>query len=596
MMTIDYQPNKAAEYPAMSQQSCLDITVVIPTYNGAERLPQVLDRLKQQENIEQLHWEVIICDNNSGDYTVDVVSAYQKDWLRENSLRYCFVAEQGAAFARQRGVIESRGAVIAFLDDDNIPAFNWLLSVQCFANHHPQAGAFGSQIHGDFQGKLPEGFEHIACFLAIVERGHQPQLYHPKSKILPPAAGLAVRREAWLGAVPERLFLNHKGKKAGLASEDLEAMLHIQKAGWDVWHNPDMVVTHQIPGERLQRDYLVALLRCVGLSRFYIRWLGTKDWQRPFKIPVYIVNDCQKLVRHYLENGFQQTNLSTLAACERALLINTIVSPTFLLRKASQDFWQNRLDNIQLPERQQWLQRLTDAFEGRQLILYQQAVLLLGSAATAEEDQESVVCHREILLRLYCHSSDKKLVTPASFFPTAERYGLMRTLDRRVIQQVCHHLSSMAVDAVYSINLSAASIFDPSFLFFLEEQIDRYQVKSENLCFEIPASVCMDAFAMSTTLIERMGDLGLHVAIDEIADDIDVASEITQLPVSYLKLSQSMLTSINSTLTDWVQLSQQRNIRLVAKGVETQLTMHQLQSVGVQYLQGYYLSEPTPLT
>ena len=298
MTVVDYQPNRATDSSVVSQRPDLDITVAIPTYNGAERIPQVLDRLRQQEGISSLKWEVIVCDNNSYDHTLDVVVEYQKDWPKEYPLRYCFVPEQGAAFARQRAVTEAYGQIVAFLDDDNIPAYDWLLNVNCFAQAYPQAGAFGSQIHGDFQGTLPDGFEQIACFLAIVERGNKPHLYTPKSKILPPAAGLAVRKKAWLNAVPERLFLNHKGKKAGLASEDLEAMLYVQKAGWEIWYNSDMVITHQIPGKRLQQEYLIALFRCVGLSRFYIRWLGTNDWQRLFKMPAYIANDLRKLALH----------------------------------------------------------------------------------------------------------------------------------------------------------------------------------------------------------------------------------------------------------------------------------------------------------
>lgn len=594
MMTVDYPPNKSMTSPVVSPSLCLDITVAIPTYNGAERIPEVLDQLQQQSGIRGLRWEVIVCDNNSCDRTADVVAEYQQAWPKDAPLRYCFVAEQGAAFARQRAVVEAHGHIVAFLDDDNIPARDWLGSVQRFAEAYPQAGAFGSQIHGDFQGDLPEGFSHIACFLAIVERGSKPHLYTPKSKILPPAAGLAVRRKAWLDAVPPRLFLNHKGKAAGLASEDLEAMLHVQKAGWEIWYNSDMVVTHQIPSQRLQQDYLIALLRCVGLSRFYIRWLGTKDWQRFFKVPAYIANDLRKLALHYLKNGPRQSTLNTVAACERSLLTSTLVSPAFLLRKAYQDFWQNRLDNTQLPERQQWLQRLTDAFEGRQLDLYQQAIIFLESP-TASEHNPIVTDQYEILLRLRHNSSDKPPALPASFFPTAERYGLMRTLDRRVIQQVCARLSSISVKSVYSINLSAASVCDPNFLEFLEGQLNRYPLKPENLCFEVQASVLINSLTEAKTLINRLKILGLQVAVDEITQDVGMLDELTQLSVNCFKLSADILTADSSKVLAWVKLSQQRGIQLVAKGVETQPVVEQLQDLGVRYLQGYYLSKPTYL-
>ena len=597
MMTVDYQLNKATESLVVPQRPCLDISVVIPTYNGADRVPQVLDQLKQQSGMDAITWEVIVCDNNSCDRTADIVENYQQTWPTKYPLRYCFVAEQGAAFARQRGVMEAHGHIVAFLDDDNIPAQDWLWNVHHFSQAYPQAGAFGSQIHGDFQGVLPEGFEHIACFLAIVERGNKPHLYSPKSKILPPAAGVAVRRTAWLNAVPERLFLNHKGKSAGLASEDLEAMLHIQKAGWEVWYNSDMVVTHQIPGQRLQQDYLVTLLRCVGLSRFYIRWLGTKEWQRFFKVPAYIANDLRKLAIHYLKTGPRQTNLNTLAACERSLLTSTVVSPMFLLRKAYQDFWQNRLDNSQLPERQRWLKRLTDAFENRQLELYQQEVAFLGTLAIPDSNKV-VVPQFEILLRLRQSLPDQPPVSPMSFFPTAERYGLMRTLDRRVVQQVCETIGKTASNAVYSINLSKASICDPSFLDFLEEQLQRNQVSPEILAFEISESFVINTLTKAKSFLAWLKSLGSHIVIDEVTHSVDAATYIHQLPIDCLKLSKTAIAPpqiSEAYLSEWVNVSQKKNIQLVAKGVETYAALEQVKALGLQYAQGYQLSKPSPL-
>ena len=598
MTVVDYQPNRAIDPSGESQRSALDITVAIPTYNGAERVPQVLERLQHQDHIENLKWEVIVCDNNSCDRTADVISEYQQNWAKECPLRYCFVAEQGAAFARQRAIIEAHGHIVAFLDDDNIPAYDWLFNVNRFAQAYPQAGAFGSQIHGDFQGTLPDGFEQIACFLAIVERGNKPHLYTPQSKILPPAAGLAVRKKAWLNAVPERLFLNHKGKKAGLASEDLEAMLYIQKAGWEIWYNSDMVVTHQIPGKRLQEEYLVALFRCVGLSRFYIRWLGTQDWQRLFKAPAYIANDLRKLALHYLKNGLSQSDLNTVAACERALLKSTVASPAFLLRKASQDLWQSRLDNTQLPERQKWLQRLTDAFESRQLELYRQAIVRVN--ALTAPDGSAHLPQFEILIRLPQTALGEPPASPASFFPTAERYGLMKTLDRRVMQQVFDVLDSCPEEAVNFLNLSSDSVCDLSFSTFLEEQCKHYQIRPESLCFEIQAHTLLTSFEETKALIDHLKTLGFLVAIDEIKTDISGCRDtIAQISVDYCKLSKTLWNSPDFTskpVQAWVDFCRRYGIQLVAKGVETQSMMERLQKLGIPYIQGYYLSKPAPFT
>ncbi|MFY7805244.1 MAG: glycosyltransferase, partial [Limnoraphis robusta] len=67
----------------------LDFTIAIPTYNGAKRLPQVLDKLRSQTDVEQISWEVIVVDNNSTDNTAEIVQQYQQNWLLNVPLRYC---------------------------------------------------------------------------------------------------------------------------------------------------------------------------------------------------------------------------------------------------------------------------------------------------------------------------------------------------------------------------------------------------------------------------------------------------------------------------------------------------------------------------
>ncbi|NER82793.1 MAG: glycosyltransferase [Leptolyngbya sp. SIO1D8] len=45
----------------------VDFTVVIPTYNGAERISKLLEHLQAQIETEALTWEVLVVDNNSSD-------------------------------------------------------------------------------------------------------------------------------------------------------------------------------------------------------------------------------------------------------------------------------------------------------------------------------------------------------------------------------------------------------------------------------------------------------------------------------------------------------------------------------------------------
>ncbi|NET55747.1 MAG: glycosyltransferase family 2 protein [Symploca sp. SIO2E6] len=324
----------------------VDFTVAIPTYNGETRLPEVLERLRAAKlppsdklalAKENFSWEVIVVDNNSTDHTAQVVKNYQADWRSDCPLRYYFEAEQGAAYARQTAVDKARGKFIGFLDDDNLPTPDWVASAYIFGETHPQAGAYGSLIHGDFEAHPPEYIKSIACFLAIIDRGPLPHKYEPRQKLLPPGAGLVVRKQVWQQAVPKRLFLNHRGREAGLASEDLEVVLYIQRAGWEIWYNPQMQIYHKIPPWRCEKDYLISLMRCIGLSRHHLRMLRLSSWQRPLFTLVHLLNDLRKLVQ-YLWKTHRASSSDVLVACERQLLLSILISPCFLWKKRYLDW------------------------------------------------------------------------------------------------------------------------------------------------------------------------------------------------------------------------------------------------------------------
>ncbi|MDF5722244.1 MAG: hormogonium polysaccharide biosynthesis glycosyltransferase HpsE [Rhizonema sp. PD37] len=308
----------------------IDFTIAIPTYNGASRLPWVLDRLQIQTGVENLNWEIIVVDNNSIDNTVKIVQDYQKIWNKRFPLKYHFEPKQGAGFARQLAIEEARGQIVGFLDDDNIPAYNWIIEAYKFAELHPQAGAYASQIHGVFEVEPPEEIKPILFYLAITERGNEPHIYEPRQKGFPPSSGLVVRRNVWKDNVPQHLFLVGRVGSSMLGSEDAEALLYIHRAGWQIWYNPAMEVDHIIPAWRLEKNYLISLMCGIGLARHHLRMLLLKSWQIPFAFIIYFLNDLYKLGSYFLKNRkYLQSHIIT--ACEMKRLMATFYSPFFLL-------------------------------------------------------------------------------------------------------------------------------------------------------------------------------------------------------------------------------------------------------------------------
>ena len=326
----------------VKREAVPDFSVVVCTYNGALRLPGLIEALRSQQS--NCHWELLIVDNNSSDRTADLIRELSGElsWRADVPLRYCFEPKQGLAFARRRAIVETNSSLIGFLDDDTLPDRGWVKAAFEFARQYPEVGAYGSSITGLYEVSPPPGFDRIACCLAIINRGEKSFQCALDRGVLPAGAGMVVRRKAWLGQVPAVPAL--AGVKAGslkAKGEDVETLSYICQT-WPVWHNSAMKLRHVIPKERLERAYLKDLFWHIGLSRYPLRRLRYQRWQWPLLVSLYFANDLRKalwyLVALFWSAVRSQKTLKaaygTVESCELLLYWgSSLLSPFFHYRR-----------------------------------------------------------------------------------------------------------------------------------------------------------------------------------------------------------------------------------------------------------------------
>jgi glycosyltransferase involved in cell wall biosynthesis len=307
----------------------LDFTVAIPTWNGAERLPDVLDKLLAQTGIEHLRWEVIVIDNNSSDRTPEVVKDYQKKFT-QCDLKYFLESQQGLTFARLKAINEAKGKFVAFLDDDNLATPDWILQSYNFGEEHSLAGAWSGQIHGDFEVKPPDNFSQIQAFLAVREHGQKPYIFDAINLKLPPGAALVIRKQAWLESVPQNLVFKGRLGNLMVAGEDTEVLLHLHKSGWEIWYNPKMEIYHKIPHWRLEKNYLLKIARGCGLCIFQLRLINAKKSQLPLILLRTTLGNLRRILYHIIKYKY---NLGTdiVALVEVNFYLGSLISPWYSL-------------------------------------------------------------------------------------------------------------------------------------------------------------------------------------------------------------------------------------------------------------------------
>ncbi|WP_432808194.1 hormogonium polysaccharide biosynthesis glycosyltransferase HpsE [Pantanalinema sp. GBBB05] len=310
----------------------IDFTVAIRVYNSAQRLPGVLDRLLQQIDTEGIAWEVLIIDNNSQDNTPQIAADYAKRWQPSIPFRYIIEPRQGRSFARERAIREAASDLVGFLDDDNLPSETWVAAAFRFGQAHPHAGAYGGNVYPLLEGEPPADFDQVKHLLAISDRGPNPYLYTRAAGQVPIGPGCVFRKRAWQAAVPTHRRLQgvddpRKVRVSG--AEDVEALYYILSSGWEIWHNPEIEIWHQIPPRRLERDYLLRMARNSGLAAHAWRIAKLKPWQRPFMpllVPFYLLLSGSRVGLLYLKHRQNfATNLAV--ACLFESRMGNFLSP-----------------------------------------------------------------------------------------------------------------------------------------------------------------------------------------------------------------------------------------------------------------------------
>ncbi|MEM6868841.1 MAG: GGDEF domain-containing phosphodiesterase, partial [Cyanobacteria bacterium P01_C01_bin.121] len=251
--------------------------------------------------------------------------------------------------------------------------------------------------------------------------------------------------------------------------------------------------------------------------------------------------------------------------------------------------------------------RLTAALETDSFCLYQQPI-----TSTNPRLQQHTFC--EVLLRLDKKTTDSnqsnntkskstQLMPPTAFLPSAERYHLMPRIDRWVIEAVLWHIANHSCQAqsIFSINLSAASLEDNSFLTFLQQQLSRYPVRPERLCFEISEKAAIANLQQTIRFTTALKQMGCQIALDDFGSGLSALTYLQKIPVDYLKLDGDFIREIANDpliytmLKATNQVSQFMGIKTIAKSVENIAILHKIRSIGIDYIQGYHNSKPQPL-
>ncbi|MGB7266749.1 MAG: glycosyltransferase [Terracidiphilus sp.] len=265
----------------------MSITVILCTYNRCKSLRTALDSLAALVMPQSVEWELLVVDNNSKDRTREVVDEFRS--YHPGRVRYIFEAQQGLSNARNAGVREARGEILAFVDDDVTVVPRWLHDLTANLYDGQWAGAGGRILPPlDFAPPQwlaldgPWGQGGALC--AQYDFGDIPG----EIKEEPPyGTNMAFRKE---------MFEKHGGFRVDLGrcgggligNEDIEFGRRLMAAGERLRYEPTAIVYHSIAEERLNKKYFRVYWFAFGRAQMREKGQRTKVWGIPryyFSLP-----------------------------------------------------------------------------------------------------------------------------------------------------------------------------------------------------------------------------------------------------------------------------------------------------------------------
>jgi diguanylate cyclase (GGDEF)-like protein/PAS domain S-box-containing protein len=244
----------------------------------------------------------------------------------------------------------------------------------------------------------------------------------------------------------------------------------------------------------------------------------------------------------------------------------------------------------------EWLQKLQGAIKEERFALYYQPIV---AAYGGESDGPSM----EVLLRMLDESGQE--IPPGDFVPSAERFRLMASVDRWVVQTTLQALArnafQLARDRSVAINISGQTLGDPQFLEFVVELLDSTGVLPEQVCFEISESAVIGNLEHARRFVGVLHGMGCKFTIDDFGSGVGSFSSLKNLELDYLKLDGSFMRnlsrdSVNQTMvTAMIKLARTLNFKIIAEQVEDSAALDAARKMGVDYVQGFVIARPARL-
>ncbi|MBU2956808.1 EAL domain-containing protein [Paracoccus sp. 1_MG-2023] len=205
----------------------------------------------------------------------------------------------------------------------------------------------------------------------------------------------------------------------------------------------------------------------------------------------------------------------------------------------------------------------------------------------------------ELLIRL--EGKDGTMLSPASFFGAAERYGLLPRIDLWMLGKCIEIIDRTSESEMYTINISGHSMESRPFKDAVIERLSGCSIEvRQRICLEVTEDTMISNLEEASEFLAIVRRLGAKVAIDDFGAGASSFRYLKAMPADLLKIDGSFVRSMDdpvslAALKCFIDMARLTGLVTVAEHVESDEECKALAELGIDLLQGFALARPEPV-
>lgn len=193
-------------------------------------------------------------------------------------------------------------------------------------------------------------------------------------------------------------------------------------------------------------------------------------------------------------------------------------------------------------------------------------------------------------------------IYPDEFIPVAEKNGLIIELGYKVFEKACefilHYNADHNSDVKVNVNVSVLQLLNGTFPGNIKMMADTAGVNPKNIVIELTETIILDENPNAIKQLKRLSSYGFNLSLDDFGAGNSSLNSFFDLPLDQIKIDKSMVwkaeehSAPREYIEFLIKLCNSRNVNVVVEGIENANMCHLFETMGANFLQGFWFSKP----